>query len=127
MVSNYKSVVNKRDIVWFLGDILFEEKYLEVLADLPGTKNLILGNHDTDRKVNTEQLVKVFDSVHGLVKYKDAWLSHAPIHPCELRGRINIHGHMHYQTVGDKNYVNVCVEHTGMTPIKYQKIVDKFN
>lgn len=127
LVENYKAVVNKRDICWFLGDILFEEKYLEVIANLPGTKHLVLGNHDTDRKVKTEQLVKVFDSVHGFVKYKDAWLSHAPIHPCELRGRINIHGHMHYQTVGDERYVNACVEHTGMMPIKYQKIIGKFN
>lgn len=127
LVTNYKAVVTKRDVVWFLGDILFEEQYLEVIADLPGTKHLVLGNHCTDRKVTTKQLVEVFDSVHGLVKYKEAWLSHAPIHPCELRGRLNIHGHMHQQTVGDERYVNVCVEHTGMTPIKYQKILNKYN
>lgn len=132
LVDNYKSVVKKRDICWFLGDVMFEPQYLDVIADLPGTKHLVLGNHCTDRKVTAKQLCEVFDSVHGIVKYKDAWLTHCPIHPQELHGRINIHGHMHYNEIDfsdiyAEDYINVCVEHTGMTPIKYQEIIGKYN
>ena len=59
----------------------------------------------------------------GLEKYKGAWLSHAPIHPAELRGKINIHGHVHYANVLDETgkldnrYFNVSLENTGGCPI----------
>jgi calcineurin-like phosphoesterase family protein len=123
-LEGYKSVVNKRDIVFFLGDIAFDVESLELIKDLPGDKRLVLGNHDTDRKVDIANLCLVFDQIHGLYKYKHAWLSHAPIHQDELRGKINIHGHTHNHHVKDRRYVNICVEHTNMRPIEYQRIID---
>ena len=122
LLNNYRAVVTKRDMVWFLGDIVFDENLLQLVKDLPGTKKLVLGNHCTDKKIKTSDLVEVFDEVHGFVKYKKAWLSHCPIHPSELRGRINIHGHTHYTNVNDDRYFNVCVEQTNMFPKKYQDI-----
>ena len=123
LFENYRAVVKKRDIVWFLGDMLLSTEYLEQFRALPGDKRLILGNHCTER-VPFEEILKSFNKVYGLVSYKRAWLSHAPMHPDELRGKINIHGHTHYHCINDERYVNVCPEQTNWAPVKYQSIIN---
>lgn len=125
LIQNYLDLVHKRDIVWFLGDVAFDRDHLELIKELPGAKSLVLGNHDTDRKVNIHDLCQVFDKIYSLVRYKHAWLSHAPIHPDELRGRFNIHGHTHNHHIDDPRYFNVCVDQTHMKPLKYQDIIEK--
>jgi calcineurin-like phosphoesterase family protein len=104
----WESLVTKRDIVWVLGDACFSKASLYRLGKLKGEKRLIRGNHDD--KVSTQDLLKVFTTVEGLVRYKGFWMSHAPIHPDELRGKRNVHGHVHYATVDDPRYFNACVE-----------------
>jgi calcineurin-like phosphoesterase family protein len=105
--NDWQSVVTKRDIVYVLGDAAFTMETVSDFQELPGQKFLVRGNHDT---LNTSVYLKYFDEVYGLLKYKEFWLSHAPIHPNELRGRINLHGHVHNSTVDDKNYFNCCPE-----------------
>ena len=103
----WKNIITKRDDVYVLGDACFTMDALKLMESLPGTKHLIRGNHD---ELDTQAYLKVFKNVYGLKKYKEFWLSHAPIHPQELRGKVNLHGHVHYQTVPDNNYFNCCVE-----------------
>lgn len=106
--ADWKDVVGKRDHVYVLGDACFTMERLKDLKELPGEKKfLIRGNHDM---LDTSAYLKVFDQVYGLFKYREFWLSHAPIHPNELIGRVNLHGHVHYQSVDDKRYFNCCVE-----------------
>lgn len=107
---DWKAVVHRRDIVFVLGDFCFDrELFHKVLDELKADKiYLIRGNHDD--KFTTEELRDFFDEIYGLVKYKGMWLSHAPIHPDELRGKFNLHGHVHYATVQDKRYFNCCPE-----------------
>ena len=126
IINNYKAIIHKRDTVWFHGDIIFDPYYLEIVKDLPGNKKILLGNHDLEpkRKITISDLVEVFDSVEALVKHKGTWLSHAPIHPDELRGAINIHGHTHYHVIDDERYVNVCVEQTNYFPIRREKLLE---
>lgn len=107
----YHDRVTKRDKCYLLGDIAFSEESARKIAKWPGQKVLVAGNHCTEH-VPMKILVDCFDEVHGFVKYKEFWLSHAPIHPMELRGKINIHGHVHSQTVNDCRYVNVSMENT---------------
>lgn len=96
---------------------------------LAGTKYLVRGNHDT--KFTTEEWLKHFKRVESLVSYKGYWLSHAPIHPYELRGKGNIHGHVHQNSIldydsgapeWDRRYINVCVEAVRETPISFDNI-----
>ena len=132
IITNYKATVKKRDICWFLGDIILcnKDRWLEELKKLPGDKRLLLGNHDLKEKGHNNrptisELSLVFSEIHGIVKYKKAWLSHAPIHPDELRGKISVHGHTHYHCIDDPRYVNVCVEQTGYKPVAYQEIIKR--
>lgn len=64
--------------------------------------------------ISTAKLCEAFDEVHGLLKYKEFWLSHAPLHPDELRGKNNVHGHVHTESVNDLQYLNVSVDSSFM-------------
>lgn len=99
----------KRDTMYFLGDICFDELYLDMIKELPGQKILIAGNHCTEY-IPMKKLVEVYDDIHALLKYKDFWLSHAPLADGELRGKRNIHGHVHAQSVPDIKYLNTSVD-----------------
>jgi calcineurin-like phosphoesterase family protein len=117
MKENYHSLVTKRDKVFFMGDIAFNQECLEDVGSwVAERKVLIVGNHCLD-KIPMREVVKHFDEVYALYKYKEFWLSHAPIHPQELRGKYNIHGHVHFNTVPDNRYLNVSMESIGFKPI----------
>jgi calcineurin-like phosphoesterase family protein len=114
VVNQWNSVVKKRDVVYVLGDVAFTREGFERCAELRGAKNLILGNHD---KFNISEYQRFFRILPGIFKYKGFWVSHAPIHPRELHGLKNIHGHVHQHTLPDPNYINVSVEPLGGVPI----------
>lgn len=120
--ENYHKRVTKRDTVYFLGDVAFDAESLADIKTWTGAKKiLIAGNHCLDH-FSMKDLVRVYDEVYSLKKYKEFWLSHAPIHPDELRGKINIHGHTHYHNIDDARYVNVSMEQINYTPIELHEI-----
>jgi calcineurin-like phosphoesterase family protein len=116
----------KRDTLFLLGDIAFDAKWLGKMKDLPCTTVLVCGNHDLDRKLSMSDLVDSYDKVYSLHKYKKTWLTHAPIHPTELRGKTCCHGHTHYHLMlngdgtPDRRYKQVCAEYTGYKPITWE-------
>ena len=121
---NIMTVVSKRDNLWVLGDVAFTKEWLYKLKYIKCRKNLILGNHDEH---NMQDYLNVFDSVHAFVKFREFWLSHCPMHEAELRGRINVHGHVHKQTImkdgkPDPRYYNVCVENVDWKPISLTEL-----
>ena len=129
----FNSIINsvtKRDLLWILGDVCFTMdsfKYIKEIRKSVQSLKIILGNHDNERTTcpSISDYLDIDVEVHGLVKYKGAWLSHAPIHPVELRGKFNIHGHVHYQSVEDPRYVNVCCEVVDYKPVNYQDILKR--
>lgn len=124
IVSQINSVCSKRDILYILGDVVFKRGGLEYLKMLNPQIHLILGNHD--RFQIDEYLDHGVASIKpGLWAYKGFWLSHAPIHPDELRGRKNVHGHVHDGTIPDDRYINVCVEPLGGLPISLAELKDR--
>lgn len=112
---SHKTAPGKRDIVYCLGDMAFTEHHLELIGKLPGRKILIKGNHDDI--ISTWAQSQVFEEIYGLYRYKNWWLSHAPIHPEELRGKPNIHGHVHHNTLADPRYFNICPENLMRLPL----------
>jgi calcineurin-like phosphoesterase family protein len=112
-------VKKNHDIIYVLGDVAFNRDSLVKCARLTGDKRLITGNHD---KYGVDEYSKYFRVMPGLMKYKEFWLSHAPLHAKQLRGLKNIHGHVHHNNIDDDRYINVCVEAIGGTPITLEKI-----
>jgi len=124
LVEQWNSVVlNKKDVVYVLGDIAFDKEKLKLIGQMNGNKVLLMGNHD---HYTLEEYQKYFYKIIWFQKYKGFWLSHCPIHPDELRGRYNIHGHVHQKSIQDRRYINVCVEVLGGTPIEFSKIAEKY-
>ena len=134
-------VKRETDKVWVLGDAAFSIEGLIKIKNLPGRKFLCRGNHDG---LPTAMYVACFEEVYGITKYKKsgyhgAWLSHAPIHPNELRGCTNIHGHVHFKDiesdhwapgedsarVRDPRYKNVCPERIGYAPVLLRDLLMK--
>ena len=112
MVSGF---VGKNTPLYLLGDICFTKDAINSLAKLNTYSNfkIILGNHDIERGVKIGDWVNAgFKDVYSLLKYKEFYLSHCPIHPDELRGKINIHGHSHSYRIEDDRYVCVSLEQT---------------
>lgn len=125
--ENYHKRVTKRDTVYFLGDVAFDAESLADIKTWAGAKKiLIAGNHDLDH-FSMKDLVEAFDEVYSLKKYKNMWLTHAPIHPDELRGKVCLHGHTHYHNIDDSRYVNVSLENINFTPVELQEIRRNLN
>ena len=118
LVEQWNSVVGKRDLVWVLGDVTFSKEGFKLLKKMKGQKHLILGNHD---KFALELYQQYFNKIHGFMKYKGFWLSHAPIRETQLRGLKNIHGHIHGNSTNE-NYFNVSVEALNGKPITLEEI-----
>ena len=120
LIEQWNSVVKKkRDLVYVLGDVCFDRNKLWILDKMVGTKYLLPGNHDL---FPTEVYLSYFDKLIWFRKYHEFWLSHAPIHPVELRGRKNIHGHVHAKSIPDDNYINVSVEVLNGIPISLEQL-----
>lgn len=125
MKENYHKKVTKRDKVYFMGDTAFTlDRLKDVSTWTADRKVLICGNHDTDH-VPMKVLCEYFDEVYSLVRYKNFWLSHCPVHPEELRGKLNIHGHVHNQTLKDWRYFNTSLENTDFYPIDLNGVKDR--
>lgn len=129
ILKMWNKVVTKYDKVFVLGDVAFGEEFLDEFSYLNGRKVLIRGNHD--ERISTATYLKYFEEIYGIYRYKKYWLTHAPIHPHELRGKINIHGHVHQNSIldvstpghpCDERYINVCVENIGGAPINVERI-----
>jgi calcineurin-like phosphoesterase family protein len=129
MIERWNSVVNPHDLVWHLGDIMFNKtKFVEnILPKLNGKLRITVGNHDDIRFLASlnrfEKIVmeRRFDEF-GLI------LSHRPLHQSGLwnhRGQFELHncfGHIHQNPAPDGPYTNVCVERTNYTPVNIEEL-----
>ena len=130
ITDNLASSVKKNDLLWILGDSVFDTDYLGHLDRIRCQKHLVIGNHCAER-YDQKLLYAKFNKVYGLKKKYGAWLTHAPIHPEELRGNWCIHGHTHNHLIKkvihlgeqyvrydvDERYINVCPEHHDWKPV----------
>ncbi len=107
ILDAFKRLVRKRDVTWNTGDVAFTMDDLWKYAELKGIHNVVLGNHDD---LPVEVYVLAFNTIRGIKAYKGMWLTHAPVHPNELRDKFNVHGHVHAATIEDWRYINICCE-----------------
>jgi len=134
IMDNIAMTLRKRDVLWMLGDCFFTIESLEYLRTINKYcqhVNFVIGNHDTDSgegRANIGTMINegLVNKIGGVFKAKGhRWLTHCPIHPDELRGNINIHGHVHSNTIEDARYFNACCENINYTPILMSDCVYK--
>lgn len=136
MARWWNNLIFEDDIVWHLGDVGFFPKFEqaeEFISQLNGRKRLILGNHDTYKKMCTQECVDYwiaagFEMVfQHPVEYhcngRKILLSH---YPRSTEGRYShvIHGHTHEKQSFKRKNINVCVEMTNYRPIPFNSIID---
>lgn len=145
LIENWNSVVKPGDLVYHLGDVVINRRYLNlVLPRLNGRKKLVRGNHDLFR---LKDYTPHFEDILGVQVMSDCILSHIPLHPDSIttRFKVNVHGHTHSRNVLMKNphlgqyrhgedidttsvsvpdprYLCVCVEQINYTPISYDEV-----
>ena len=128
ILANLNAMVRKKDKLFILGDVVWNQEALKLLDEIPSEKELIIGNHDT---MTTKAYLKYFRNVRGFRSYKGFWLSHCPIHPQEIyRRRGNIHGHIHKGAntpALPMPYFNVNVDYNNYAPVNFDTILAEFD
>ena len=115
--ANWKA--KPRDTIYLLGDVLFDKESIYFLKGLPGRKILVMGNHDFESGAELQELLDAEVVERVLAVYIKSFkgkgsfmMTHVPVHPQEIRGDYNMHGHVHdhAQCISDKRYVNVNLD-----------------
>lgn len=134
-VQNYNSVVAPEDTVYILGDCMLnhEDFGLNCLHQLNGTKHLIIGNHDTDNKIEVFKHEGIFESIQFGTRIRygkfSFWLSHFPMamgihkprHPVwNLSGHVHDNVKMHF----DCCCYNVVLNAHNNFPVNIDTVVD---
>ena len=140
MIERHNAKVKEQDTVYFLGDVVINKKYLELVKRMNGRKILVRGNHDIFKDEDYREVG--FQQIHGVRVFVDKFiLSHIPLHPdCVTeRFKVNVHGHLHaneiMRTVDiwkwsekyqqdqiDPRYLCVSVEHTNYEPLHFDEV-----
>lgn len=129
VLKNILETVGKRDTLWMLGDNFFSGERMKCFYKIlnhVGNLNLVLGNHCTEgleRQRMVYEMAQTNAKIHSMVSYKGCWLTHPPIHPEELRGKFNIHGHTHGHVIDDTRYRCVSMEQINYRPVLFQDIL----
>jgi calcineurin-like phosphoesterase family protein len=144
MIERHNAKVKEQDTVYFLGDVVINKKYLELVKRMNGRKILVRGNHDIFKDEDYREVG--FQQIHGVRVFVDKFiLSHIPLHPdcVSERFRVNVHGHLHANEVmrtrtnmvhgymtglvtePDPQYLCVCVEQTDFTPLHFDEVEER--
>lgn len=138
IIKNWNSVVKPTDKVYIVGDLAVGDKTEQaedILCQLNGTKEIILGNHDKFSFIlfNKFRYEDHFRTVHGALmerfyirtehteKSVEVCFTHIPIHPSSLGDRIdfNIHGHLHSAHVTRPYFVSEIMEWADIADDRY--------
>ncbi len=130
ILDNWKKTVKKQDTIINLGDVAFgidRDSLRDMITSMPGKKMLIIGNHDRGRSLTYWYDVG-FDEVYKYPIIYDSFyiLSHEPLYVNDSMPYVNIHGHIHSETITNPQKVNVSVECIEYVPILFNKIKDMY-
>jgi calcineurin-like phosphoesterase family protein len=124
LIQNWNSVVRPQDKVYHLGDLTMHKQLPEaILNRLNGHKRLVRGNHDV---APTKDYLKWFEEIYACRVIDHMLFTHIPVHhDCIGRFVINIHGHVHANSLPHPRYYNVSVENINYTPVSIEDLKKK--
>jgi len=140
IVKNWNSIITEDDDVYVLGDLMLNDnnRGISLVKQLKGKIHIILGNHDTDIRIELYKTCpNIIEVVYATVlKYKKRifYLSHYPtmvrdVGQGNLPNKIlyNLYGHTHQQ----KNFYNdtFFIYHVGLDshnnyPVSIDQIIE---
>lgn len=129
ILRNWRETIKGEDTIINLGDVCFrwnKERLQNTLANLPGKKILIMGNHDRSHGPSWWREAG-FDEVYDYPIIYKKWyiLSHEDVFLNERMPYINIHGHHHQHKFAGDSYINVSVEQTNYMPVLLSGLLPK--
>ena len=128
LLRNWRRRVGASDTVICLGDVAHpdawrDDRLVLDLAECPGERLLVLGNHDAD-SINQVRAIEVDRAAVTLVAPGDPplLLTHVPLLQVP-DAWVNAHGHVHQKESPSRNrHVNVSVEQLNYRPAKLSDI-----
>lgn len=132
MLDEWKRLVPDDAVLLHLGDVVYRgayEEWAHVIADLPGRKLLVLGNHDKQKPEYYERCG--FNVIDPFTHHHDSTLmltfDHYPLEHPTIPHQLHIHGHIHNSGYGWEGnhagsparvgHCNVSVELTKYKPV----------
>lgn len=107
IIDRWNKIVDPEDIVFILGDLMLgnDEEGIEKIKSLNGKLHIILGNHDTNKRIKAYKELPNIQQVVFATKIKvdgyNFYLSHYPTLTANMnetdlkRMVLNLHGHTH--------------------------------
>lgn len=133
IIKNIKSAVRDDDIVYLLGDLALGQNEREWLEQIPGHVHIILGNHDTDRRIELYQQLGWEVAFADRIKYgkQSIYLSHYPTMAGGDAEKLSISvltlsGHTHSKekwTAAQPLLYNVACDANNCTPVLLSDII----
>ena len=136
IIKNINRVVSYDDDLYILGDLILGnlEEGKKLLKQIPGKVHVILGNHDTQQKIDFYKSLG-WDCQWGLLTKINGYsilMSHWPTKTQNFdfkplkREVINLHGHTHQSTNWTAN--EFCMYHVGLDshychPVLFEDII----
>ena len=142
LIKNWNETVTNEDDIYVLGDFFLgnDMKFVEkTLNRLNGLIHLVVGNHDTPRKLEfysgAEYISEIADALRIKYKKREFYLSHYPTLTASLEqdpnhAVINLFGHTHSKEkfYEDRPYMyNVAVDAHDNRPVSINTIVNDFD
>lgn len=135
LINNHNALVNKNDIVWFLGDVLFvrdktDDALTAIIKRFNGHKHLILGNHDN--RFRGHRFGFGFGSIQDVkdlsINGQRIFLSHYShrVWPGKNKGAAMLYGHSHGNLPEDGSLsFDVGVNSWDYKPVSLEQVQEK--
>ena len=123
LVKRYNDTVSGADVVYFLGDTVWDKNYASCLDKLVGNKVFIPGNHD-----RAWCKARRMDIWHFKALRPGFYMCHLPLltWPTMAHGEGMIHGHSHGLSPQTYNRLDVGVDCWDFYPVEYTTIINYF-
>ena len=126
IIRNWNICINPLDIVYVLGDVAIDEKWLDqIMPLLNGIKHLIPGNYDTlSKDVYQRYFVEITDFIDIDIMVDQQVLPVRMVHyPSQgIAERFTLCGHIHAAWRVQKNMLNVGQDSHHFFPISLEKV-----
>lgn len=142
IIKRWNNVVNPEDEVYIAGDLMLgdTDKGIALVNKLNGFKRIIIGNHDTDNRIEAYKIgIKNLLSIEHATRFRYGknvfWVSHYAADTSNyddqktwVKNLINLYGHTHqtHTFYADNPYkYNVGVDAHNCTPVSIEQIIEE--